>query len=266
MLLINKLQKKYLSRTSETTRKDTLHTTTINQWLAGFLEGDGHFNLGRVTIIINQTDITVFKYIRKMFNCGTMTGPYYNYKTVNGEKEISCTYYRFIISGEQAVGFIINSLNGKILLDHTYLKFEQFVGAYNVKYPNNTIECLPKASAQDLINWDSAWLSGFVDAEGCFNIQTKLKHRFIVDQANEEAVLREVISLFTGTVTVRTKSKNNINSPKTYYRYVCQNQAGILSVIKYMDKYNLHSSKWRDYLKWKNSFQAKIASSRRSKV
>ena len=71
---------------------------------------------------------------------------------VNGEKEISSTYYRFIISGEQAVGFIINSLNGKILLDHTYLKFEQFVGAYNVKYPNNTIECLPKASAQDLIN------------------------------------------------------------------------------------------------------------------
>ncbi len=250
--------------TSETTRKDTF-TQNNNQWLAGFLEGDGHFNLERCTIIINQKDKAVFRQIRRKFKCGKITGPYYNYKKVNkkwvldkdGNRIVSSIYHRMVISKQTQVTKIINCLNGHILLNETYDKFQLFVERYNEKYHYlPSIKCLPKPPLEKQINLESAWLAGFVDAEGCFNITNNgASFRFIVDQSDEEVALNQITNLFNGSVTLKNKSKSNLNSKKKHFRYTAGHRNDVRRVIDYVDTYKLHSAKWRDYLKWKKAFK-----------
>jgi hypothetical protein len=62
-----------------------------------------------------------------------------------------------VISKQTQVTKIINCLNGHILLNQTYDKFQLFVERYNEKYHYlPSIECLPKPSLEKQINLESA--------------------------------------------------------------------------------------------------------------
>lgn len=215
--------------TSETKRKDTL-----KQWLTGFIEGNGHFNLDRAIMIINHKDIEVLKYIRKTYKIGSI------YK--NGGN----TYHRLIISKKSHVIKLINLINGQLVLDKTNAKFILFLDKFNKKNPYNTMTYLGPACRTLQINSNSSWISGFTDAveESCFNFtgsnnwnkeewlnvelpySFRVRFRFILDQSNEE--LNLISNVF----------------------YVGSNKSQ-KKVINYFDNFPLRSSKYRDYLKWK---------------
>jgi LAGLIDADG endonuclease len=98
-------------------------------------------------------------------------------------------------------------------------------------------------------NLDNYWLTGFSDADACFQIKIvnrstrpkpEIRLAFQVDQKTN--YLLELIH-FGGYIGYRKKQD-------TYY-YSSVNFANAQKVVNYLDKYNLLSSKHLNYLKWR---------------
>ena len=64
------------------------------------------------------------------------------------------------------IEYLIYLFNGEIYTKTKHISFTLFVNAYNFKY-NKKIQILDQKTHFDC---NSAWLSGFTDAEGCFTV------------------------------------------------------------------------------------------------
>ena len=156
---------------SETIRKTTFnfdfsnyakntvsHKKTINkdflEWFIGFTEGDGSFIVSnnRLFFIINQKQEKILHNIRTNLGFGKVS----TYKN----------YSRFIVADKNNIDKLIFIFNGNLVLDKTNTRFLSWLQAKN-QYCNEKIHYLNK---KKLLSFkDNAWLSGFIDAEGCFN-------------------------------------------------------------------------------------------------
>lgn len=103
-------------------------------------------------------------------------------------------------------------------------------------------------------NISDSWLSGFTDAEGCFNIniQSRLKTvtgyrvglRFLLDQKFAELDLLHIQNLFGfGQVNLRKETEN-------VYRYSNNSFKGLLSVRDYFLSFPLKTKKYKSFLIW----------------
>jgi hypothetical protein len=96
----------------------------------------------------------------------------------------------------------------------------------------------------------SAWLSGFIDAEGCFSINRsmdkryslgyRVRCRFLIDQKDEKAILEEIRKEFqAGYVLLR----KGANVPELMYRYECTSIKDLYVVKNYLTRFPLLSRK-----------------------
>lgn len=234
------------------------------EWFVGFVEGDGCLfssSLSRKQFIITQKDVRVLVFIRNNLKFGTIS------------KQNDNTY-RFVVSKKTHINILVNLLNGRIVLNKTFKKLEKFVD-------DNNINIQPPSL--NLINLNSAWLAGFTDAEGCFNIRVvnarlynknvfillknkniildwvasnvtfsnldvslRVRFRFILDQKNEESVLKYIVFILgVGKVARR-------ELPTDMFRYSLDSNENQAIVIKYFNKFKLRSHKYLQFLKWKN--------------
>ena len=103
-------------------------------------------------------------------------------------------------------------------------------------------------------NLNDAWLSGFTDAEGCFNvaIQQRLHTvtgyrvvlKFILDQKNAELTLQQIKDLFGfGQVNLRKETKE-------VYRYHNNSFKGLVLVRDYFLLFPLKTKKFHSFKKW----------------
>lgn len=85
---------------------------------------------------------------------------------------------------------VIALLNGKLILKKRISTFQKWVEVYNLKYGTSFVSIATPAK----LSWESAWLCGFADAEGSFNIQLlsckdnskdRLRLRFYLDQSHD---------------------------------------------------------------------------------
>ena len=134
----------------------------FNEWFIGFFEGNGSFNINyksnRCLLIINQKDIKVLVYIKDSFKIGSL-------KKYNGIN-------RLTISSKEDMYYVINILNGNLILNKTNERLKLWISFYNKFYkldPHNSYYITYRGPGQ--FNENSSWLSGFIDAEGCFNIR-----------------------------------------------------------------------------------------------
>lgn len=143
-----------------------MNNTQLGYYLAGLIEGDGNIWTpktfkspnGRtynpqITISFNIKDIYLFEYLKEYFNSGAL------YKQKGKECGI------FIIIETAKLIEIINLINGKFRtpkIKYLYRAIEQI----NLKH-GTTIEKLPLNNSK--IN-SNAWLAGFTDADGNFQI------------------------------------------------------------------------------------------------
>lgn len=99
-----------------------------------------------------------------------------------------------------------------------------------------------------------AWLSGFTDAEGCFNVSIskrantvvgyRVTLRFLLDQKNEQFTLTRIRDLFGyGQVSLR-KETNNV------YRYSTNSFKGLILVRDYFLAFPLKSKKASSFTNW----------------
>lgn len=236
------------TRSSETTRETTLilsPTSPIKssdwlEWFIGFTEGDGAIltTPSGCRFVLTQRDGEVLYHIKSVLGIGKV-----NYSEGN-----RC--YRYIVKSHSEIIALFKIFNGNLVLDHRIKQLKRWYEILNSTSLNLNIRDNLNTkflSGSKLLSMESAWLAGFTDAEGCFNVNIiKRKEsvilRFILCQKNAEVVLLNIRSLIGhGYVT---SEKNSIN------RYTVNTFIGAKSIISYFTRFTLKTSKVDSFNKW----------------
>jgi len=117
-----------------------------------------------------------------------------------------------------------------------------WIEAFNTRYKENVI-IINNNNSPGL---DSAWISGFTDAEGCFTgsvlkrsgSYTQVQVRYVLSQKRELMLMTKLSELFGGNVSY-LKSYDGHN--------MTVNLLKLHKVITYFAKYNLKTKKHIDY-------------------
>ena len=261
------------------------HKTRIDQsfleWFIGFSEGDGSFLISpaqdspqspepqRLFFTITQKEPQVLHWLRSIMGFGKVTA--------HGDD------FRYTVADLESLDRLIYIFNGNLILDKTNARFAAWVKARNIIHarglsikssnpPIDLLETFPvrmMKERQKLLETVSetekesilllsfipfsrtAWLSGFIDAEGCFNI-TKIRRpskntygfrircRFILDQQAELATFEEIRKDINGGYIILRTGKS---IAEEMYRYECGSFADLNTIKSYLEKYPLKSRK-----------------------
>lgn len=222
-----------------------LHKKKINntflEWFIGFSEGDGSFieSNNRLFFIINQKEIKILYYIRKNLGFGKVS-------MYDG-------YGRYIVADRKNIDRLIYIFNGNLLLNKTNNRFQNWLNIRNT-YSSTKITYKGSKPLQSIDFNESSWLTGFIDAEGCYSasrkndkrykVGFKVCLRFIIDQKDEKELLEKIQSFFGfGYIEKR-------NTVEGMYRVVFSGRKSILKCISYLQKYPLQSIKKVSYLRF----------------
>lgn len=185
----------------------TFIKTSFLEWFIGFSEGDGNFIVSkeRLFFIINQKEEKVLYYIRANLGFGKVSK--------------YCNYSRYIVADRSSVDRLISIFNGNLVLSKTNAFFVLWLQARN-QY--STKEICYRGINKFATFHENGWLSGFTDAEGCFNAQKlkdtrytpsfRIRCRFILYQKGEYCIFEKVRSfLESGSITKKTLSPTILN-------------------------------------------------------
>jgi hypothetical protein len=209
--------------------------------------------------MITQKEPQILYKIRTTLGFGSV-------KKYSDKKQGTC-YHRFTVSDLAGTERLIQIFNGNLVLDKTNCRFASWLLGYNSR-PSVSLQ-IPLAPRQDRqgIALNNAWLSGFIDADGCFSVMYRsddiLALRFILDQKNELAALQTILSLFDSGSIAPRKGLDNMHrytltaskklKPKT--GKVTQVKppvaASFCKLFKYLERYSLKSKKNIDYTRFK---------------
>lgn len=239
------------------------------QWFVGFSEGDGSFivSKGRMFFIINQKEEKVLHRIRTELGFGKVS----TYKS----------YSRFIVADRDNIERLIHLFNGNLVLHKTNIRFTLWLQDWNLscyqslhqrdigerqsrqrhdKIGNREerkVIPLPQNKLPSLEG--NGWLSGFTDADGCFNaVQTKdsryslgwrLRLRFILDQKSEKDLLEKVQNFLGSGVISRRQEVDDM------WRFTCTSIPSHLVVINYFSRYPLRTGKKVSFLRFASLFR-----------
>jgi LAGLIDADG endonuclease len=128
------------------------------EWFIGFTEGDGSFILskGKIYFDITQNidDIQVLYYIQKELGFGK----------VLSRKESHRRVGVFYVSSKENYLKLIHIFNGNLCSNYRNEQFKLWLNTFNKQYKED-VKYIDRKVIPSL---NSAWLSGFIDAEGSF--------------------------------------------------------------------------------------------------
>jgi hypothetical protein len=215
-------------------------------WFIGFSEGDGAIltTKGKARFVLTQKEGAILHHIQEVLGFGTV-------RQFDG-------YYRFIVTEPQSIQLLVYIFNGNLVLPYRQKQLGGWINAFNsVAYLELDLLRNPTLMKPNL---SDAWLSGFTDAEGCFNIAIQPRHntvaargyrislRFLLDQKNAESTLLHIRDLFKfGQVFVRGETNG-------VYRYNNNTFKGLLPVRDYFLAYPLKTKKADSFKHWVEVF------------
>jgi hypothetical protein len=236
-------------------------------WFIGFSEGDGAIltTKGKARFVLTQKEGAILYHIQEVLGFGAV-------RQFEG-------YYRFTVTDTQSILLLVYIFNGNLVLPHRQKQLGEWIKALNKEAYLNLapskklilknffkVATLANSSlgrsfgGSTLMKPDlsDAWLSGFTDAEGCFNIAIqprpntvtgyRVNLRFLLDQKNAESTLLHVRDLFKfGQVFVR-KDTNGV------YRYNNNTFKGLLPVRDYFLAFPLKTKKADSFKHWVEVF------------
>ena len=211
--------------------------TEFGYYLAGLIDGDGHFsNTPQLVIVFNDLDASLAYFIKQRLGYGNV------YK-VKKKKAII-----LVVGKLEGISKVINLINGKIRdknkLDQirkNILTKPYFINFTDISLNNDN-------------NLNNYWLSGFADADASFQIKIlnrknrtkpEIRLAFQIDQKKDDLLLVIKQSL-GGNLGYRQNTD-------TYY-YSSTSFGSAKKVINYFDNYHLLSSKYLDYLRWRKAY------------
>jgi hypothetical protein len=211
-------------------------------WFIGFVEGDGTLYTSSdksvVRFIITQKERTVLDHIQETLQMGYVIKDY----------KLNC--HRYLVVRKDEIRILTTIFNGNLILNHRRVQLNNWLLALNViAKPHNLIPTL-----QD------AWLSGFIDAEGCFNVTLKPRKamklgyqvllRFILDQKSELDTLLIIKNLWGLMLIPRKLKDHKVGDPITMHRIETRAYIKMASIISYLTKYPLRTNKQYAFTKW----------------
>ena len=212
----------------------------FGHYLAGLIDGDGHFSSQQqLVIVFSGFDVSLAYDIKERLGFG------------NVRKVKDKNAYLLIISKTEGLAKVINLINGKL---RTTSKYNQVI---NNILSNHKYEVFKKSldfqinSTKDFKNH---WIAGFSDTDASFQIKVldrasrskpEIRLNYQIDQSNND-ILILIKDHFGGNIGYR-KSQN------TYY-YGSTSFGSAKNVIKYFDEYHLQSTKYINYLKWREVY------------
>lgn len=251
-----------LAQQFQASRLNATHSTQINltrrdflYWLIGFTEGDGSFIVNKTgylefKITQSSVDCQILFYIKKKLGFGSVSVQDKN----NGT-------HQFRVREKLALEAIINIFNGNIATEKTLLRFTEFVHGYNLIYKTN----ITVKKELKMVTLTDAWLTGFTDAEGCFNVtitapeslttpfseipkkagtevqlttcnlqNTRIRFRYILSLKGEKPLLTNLSLLLNGKVSL-LKSYNGYN--------MAVSTTNLGTILTYLKKYPLKTKK-----------------------
>lgn len=262
-----------LGVSEENIKKVSIHVPThlkpcndiqFGYYLAGLIDGNGHFNNQQQLIIVfNLLDISLAYYIKS----------YLKYGNVIKIKDKNTVI--LIIVTKKGIEKVINLINGKIRSENIY---NQIINN-NILNNNNINFHLNKNN--DLNN--NHWLVGFADVNGSFQIKIIDRSHPIYHLKTEQASDLYFPGLINPPYACNAQgekrlevrlnfqidqNKNDMlilikdylggsiyfNKNKNIYYYNSTNFSSAKKVINYFDKFHLLSSKQINYLKWRKIY------------
>lgn len=249
------------NETSETLRKNTelghikeitdyvpkhlrpLNDEQLGHYLAGLIDGDGHFSSQQQLIIVfNSKDVTLAYFLKERLGHGSV------------RKVKAKNAYLLIISSKLGMIRVLNLINGKL---RNIRRFNQVFNNVltNSKFINEKLikgdQCFIINDTDDL---DNHYIAGFSDADASFQIKIitkknrnkpEIRLNYQVDQKYRD-ILALIKNKFGGNIGYR-------ESQDTYY-YGSTSFGSAKEVINYFDTYHLQSSKYINYLKWRKAY------------
>jgi hypothetical protein len=204
----------------------------FGHYLAGLIDGDGHFSKAlQLVIVFNELDASLAYYIKSKLGYGNI------YKVKNKKAIL------LVISKQAGLLKVLNLINGKIKSENKLNQINNNI--LSNPYFNN-ISNFSFQSNADLNNY---WLSGFSDADASFQIKIinrlsrkrkEIRLNFQIDQKNRDLLI--LIKNYLGGIVTYNKLKDE-------YTYSSDSYGSARKVIKYFDSFHLLSSKYINFLK-----------------
>lgn len=215
-----------------------INDTQLGHYLAGLIDGDGHFSSKQQLVIaFNSSDSCLAYYLKNQIGYGSVQ------KVKNKNAVI------LVVAAVNGMEKVLNLINGKL---RTYDKLNQIKNNIlsHIKFKDfNNLINISLNSSNDLNN---LWLAGFSDADASFQIKlinrnnhTEVRLNFQIDQKKKDLLVLIKNSL-GGNIGYRTNQD-------TYY-YGSTSFGSAIKVIDYFDKHHLMSTKYINYLKWRKAY------------
>jgi len=184
------------------------------EWFVGFAEGDGSWQTEesegtcRSIFVINQKNPQVLYKIKSKLGYGTITGPY----SQKNESGSISTYYRYRVGDFKGTRHLVSIFNGKLVLDKTRKRFAKYLEVHNRQACKPTFNSPVIALIDNVVepSFNDGWLSGFVDAEGCFTYDfrkdtsseeiSNVSLRYTLTQQGEKRVFDYLQSILGGSL------------------------------------------------------------------
>lgn len=245
------------------------------EWFIGFAEGDGTFYIKRprkknpkprLIFEVGQKDPKVLYLIKKELGFGH----------VNSFIRKGVKYFVYRVSSRENIQRIIQLFNGNLVLTKRKIQFHNWLKrALRLKLLPLGFK-VKTFSQSFCISKKTAWLSGFIDAEGCFHATVTtsspgcknpraIRQKLAITQKHvydETSILQSIGKLFNAVGKVQFIYNKRISayptSYKTPYRRIEMASLGShLLAIEYLTKFPLKTMKHISFLRWKRVVEAR---------
>ena len=123
----------------------------------------------------------------------------------------------------------------------------------------NVYSILPIISTPIKPTLQDSWISGFTDAEGCFNVNItkrtdtisgyRVQLRFLLDQINAYNELNHIRDLFGFGKVISRRETISINQ-RQVYRYTVNSFLGLGEIVNYFTIFPLKTKKGISFINW----------------
>lgn len=195
------------------------------EWFIGFTEGDGSFIVSnkRNYFIINQKNLKILYKIKKFLGFGQVLKYSQNNKS----------YGRYVVQDQLNCKRLAYIFNGNLILEKTNLRFRFWLKTLNIQ----------PLEKKGILQLNNAWLSGFIDAEGCFWIKIrknfnyksnfKVEKKFIINQKGELPFFYSLKQLFKSNTKIQKTIKNN----SIYYKLELSSMYSTKLLLNYLHNF-----------------------------
>lgn len=203
-------------------------------WLSGFIQGDGSFIVRKTRLEYILYISQSLKDIQVLYKIKNLVG----YGFIRIQKKENMAHY--CLQKREGLSKVLILLKGKFIGE----KLKQYL--VFLKYFSIEIENI----SDNFINFNNAWLSGFIDADGSFyasfskNKKMKsgfqLQLRFAITQKYLD-VLKKICILF---------NKRVLYNKKGFYYFILSDSLNLNLLINYIKNYPLYTKKSISFNRW----------------